>query len=188
MQRAFLTIFAGVMFVSSVAYGQSTGVQPTSTPSSVRQSGGKSLGEIARELKEKQDSQGKPAPAKVITNQDLGEGPDGRPDLRVAPRPASFDRGNGQQPGQQRTEDQRAELLRSRILEQKERVASLQARMDQISSSLHSGVQMEYNRNRSMQAERVALMQTRLDEEKRKLNAMQEAARRAGMHTQVIDP
>jgi hypothetical protein len=31
-------------------------------------------------------------------------------------------------------------------------------------------------------------MQMRLDEQKRRLDAMQEAARRAGMHTAVYDP
>jgi hypothetical protein len=65
MQRKFLKIFTVVLLTSLAAYGQS-------------------LADIARQYKEKQDAQQtsgvKP---KVITNQDLGEGPDGRPDLRV---------------------------------------------------------------------------------------------------------
>jgi hypothetical protein len=36
--------------------------------------------------------------------------------------------------------------------------------------------------------ERAAELQQQLDEQKRRLEAMQEAARRQGMHTQVYDP
>jgi hypothetical protein len=208
-------IFAVVMVMSLAAHGQSVGAQspsvqsvsaqpsagqasvgassaaqPSSTQASSGQSAaGQSLGDIARQLREKQGSQqAATTPGKVITNQDLGEGPEGRPDLRVERRAADYDRRAGLQPGQQRAGDPRAEQWKGRILEQKDRVASLQARIDQINASLHSGAQMEYNRNQSMVAERVALMQSRLDEEKRKLNAMQDAAQRAGMHTQVVDP
>ncbi len=219
MQRMDWKILAVVMVMSLAALGQSVGAQSpsvqtlsaqpssappagqssagasstaqaSSTPSpSTQPSSGQSLGEIARQLREKQNAQQAPAATgKVITNQDLGEGPEGRPDLRVERRPADYDRRAGLQSGQQRVGDPRAEQWRGRILEQKERVASLQARIDQINASLHSGAQMEYNRNQSMVAERVALMQSRLDEEKRKLNAMQDAAQRAGMHTQVVDP
>jgi hypothetical protein len=35
---------------------------------------------------------------------------------------------------------------------------------------------------------RLAQMQLQLDEQRRKLDQMQESARRAGMHTQVYDP
>jgi hypothetical protein len=170
--------------------GQASARQASSgqTPS------GQSLGDIARALREKQASsqnssnQAASAPPKVITNQDLGEGPEGRPDLRVAPRPASFDRGSGLQPGEPRMGDARAEQWRGQILEQKSRVAALQARIDQINASLQSGAQLQYNRNQAFQAERVAQMQMHLDEQKRRLYEMQEAARRAGMHTQVVDP
>jgi hypothetical protein len=36
--------------------------------------------------------------------------------------------------------------------------------------------------------ERAQQMQQQLDEQKRRLESMQEAARRQGMHTQVYDP
>lgn len=45
-----------------------------------------------------------------------------------------------------------------------------------------------YNRYQARQLERVAQMQQQLDEQKRKLDRMQEAARHAGMHTAVYDP
>ena len=195
MQLRFLRIMAVGTLMSLGAYGQSVGAQSVSVQSSSGQaSSGQSLGEIARALREKQNAsqnsspQAASAPAKVITNQDLGEGPEGRPDLRVAPRQASYDRGSGLQPGQAHMGDARAEQWRGQILEQKSRVAALQARIDQINAALHSGAQLEYNRNQAFQAERLAQMQMRLDEQKQRLYEMQEAARRAGMHTQVVDP
>lgn len=200
MQLRFLKFMAVGTLMNLAAYGQSVATQSVSAQSSSGQasvgqaSSGQSLGDIARALREKQTSsqnsspQAASAPAKVITNQDLGEGPEGRPDLRVAPRPASFDRGSRPQPGEARMGDARAEQWRGQILEQKSRVAALQARIDQLNASLHSGAQLEYNRNQAFQADRVAQLQMHLDEQKRRLYEMQEAARRAGMHTQVVDP
>jgi len=199
MQRQFLKILAVVTLANWAAYGQSLSGQASAGQvgqassrqvSSGQSSSGQSLGDIARALREKQNSSqpAASAPSKVITNQDLGEGPEGRPDLRVAPRPVSLERGSGLQPGQQRGGDARAEQWRGQILEQKNRVAALQSRIDQISVSLHSGAPLAYNRNQAFQADRLAEMQMHLDEQKRRLNEMQEAARRAGMHTQVVDP
>ena len=68
MQRTFLKFFAVILLLDVAAYGQS-------------------LADIARQYKEKQDAQqSSRVKPKVITNQDLGEGPEGRPDLRVERR------------------------------------------------------------------------------------------------------
>lgn len=190
MQRTFLRILAVALLTNLAAYGQSANGQ---TPGS-QAAGGPSLGEVARELRQKQgpeDTSG--AHPKVITNQDLGEGPQGRPDLRQAPRAANFERGSTEfdrRPGQQRMGDERAEQWRSRILEQKGRVATLQARIDQINAAMHSGAQFERpgNRYQARQMEHVAQMQMQLDEQRRRLEEMQDTARRAGMHTAVYDP
>ena len=223
MQRKFGNILAIGLWMNLAAYGQSSSGQASNVQatngqaSSVQAShgqasygtgqglqapgsrlaGGQSLGEVARQLREKQNPEETTAAhPKVITNQDLGEGPEGRPDLRQAPRVASFDRGsvefdrrNGQQP-EQRMGDQRAAEWRSRILEQKSRVTSLQERIDQINAQLHSGAQFEGpgNRYQTRQMEHVAQMQVQLDEQRRRLEEMQDAARRAGMHTTVYDP
>jgi len=45
-----------------------------------------------------------------------------------------------------------------------------------------------YNRYQARQLERVAQVRRQLDEQKRTLDEMQEAARHAGMHTAVYDP
>jgi ElaB/YqjD/DUF883 family membrane-anchored ribosome-binding protein len=83
------------------------------------------------------------------------------------------------------------EQWRQQIQERENRIASMQARIDQMNASMRSGgmsAQGPYNRYQSRQAERIAEMQMRLDEQKRKLDQMQDAARHAGMHTQVYDP
>lgn len=215
MRRTYLNIGTVVMLTSLAAYGQSATGQTAATPAANAQSAsvqtsngqassgqtstgqastgqastGQSLGDVARQMKEKQTSTATAAPSKVITNQDLGESPEGRPDLREAPR-AGLDRGYGQQPGQPRIGDQRAAQLRSMILEQETRVANLQARVDQINASMRSGAQFDgpYSRDQALQRDRAEQMKTRLDEQKRKLEAMQEVARRTGLHTQISDP
>jgi hypothetical protein len=229
MQRMFLKIFTAVLFMNLAAYGQS-------------------LADIARQYKEKQDAeQSSGVKPKVITNQDLGEGPDGHPELRVERRAQwptttasaaggpSFDRrpgemnqrtedvpfgphqgqrqglrseqmqgqgqGQRQQPWSGQRSERRSELQgpgqggedqwKQRVLEQESRVASMQARIDQLNAAAHSGgasAQGPYNRYQARQMERAAQMQQQLDEQKRRLEAMQEAARRQGMHTQVYDP
>ncbi len=224
MQRMFLRIFTVVLLLNLAAYGQS-------------------LADIARQYKEKQDAeQASGAKPKVITNQDLGESPEGHPELRVerhVERPTTtasaagspaVDHGSeemnqnpfgqrqgqrsgqrqgrrqeqfqgqglrqepwsGQRPGPQGPEAQGGgEQWRQRVLEQESRVASMQARIDQLNSATHSSgtsAQGPYNRYQARQMERAAELQQQLDEQKRRLEAMQEAARRQGMHTQVYDP
>ena len=68
MQRIFLKTSAVALLMNLTAYGQS-------------------LADVARQYKEKQDAaQTSGAKPKVITNQDLGEGPEGHPELRVERR------------------------------------------------------------------------------------------------------
>ena len=60
MHRASLKLFATMLSLGLTAYGQ------------------QSLGDIARQYREKKETdQTAATPAKVITNQDLGEGPEG---------------------------------------------------------------------------------------------------------------
>ena len=89
-------------------------------------------------------------------------------------------------------QEQRAgEQWKSQIREQENRVENLQARIDQINASIRTGgesAQGPYNRYQGRQLERLTQMQLQLDEQRRKLDQMQDAARRAGMHTAVYDP
>jgi chromosome segregation ATPase len=75
---------------------------------------------------------------------------------------------------------------KARLQEQENRIADLQARIDHVNASVHSAVgTAEYdtpaNRYQAVQSERLAMMQEMLDQQKRRLASMQDAARRAGM-------
>jgi hypothetical protein len=96
---------------------------------------------------------------------------------------------------QQRLAQQRAaEQWKNQILAQKNKMAALQARIEQLKAAMHpanSTTEYEpypYNRAQAQQLQRVAQVQQQLEEQKRKLEQMQEAARHAGMHTAVYDP
>jgi hypothetical protein len=184
MQRKFLKIAAVALLTNLAAYGQS-------------------LGEIAREYREKQNAeQASGAPPKtqpkMITNKDLPANPEGYQAPREAP-PSSGETNFGkaadrsaQRLEQQFMAEQRVgEQWKRQVVEQENRVAAIQARIDQISASIRSGGvsgQGPYNRYQALQLEHAAQLQMRLDEQKRRLDAMQDAARRAGMHTAVYDP
>ena len=177
MQRVFLTIFAIALLMSSAAYGQS-------------------LGDIARENREKQNAEdASAAQPKVITNANLPKDPDANQEPAEAQSGASASsKAADHRSAQQRLAEQRAaDQWKRQILAQKNKMATLQARIDQLNASIRSAggsVQYEgpYNRYQARQLQRVAQIQLQLDEQKMKLDQMQEAARHAGMHTAVYDP
>lgn len=178
MQRMFLKILTIALLMSSAAYGQS-------------------LGDVARENREKKAEDASAAQPKVITNKDLPKNPDANQESREAPSGASAaasSQAADQRSAQQRLAEQRAaDRWKRLILAQENRMATLQARIDQLNASIqsaHGSVQYKgpYNRYQARQLERVAQMQQQLDEQKKKLDQMQEAARHAGMHTAVYDP
>jgi hypothetical protein len=168
---------------------------------------GQSLGDIARDNREKKAESASAAQAKVITNKDLPKDaaspdqaapaaqPASDPPANENPEKIAADHHAEQRFAQQRLAEQRtAEQWKRRILAQKDRIASLQERIDHlkanrqfanVSTYPYSGA---YNRAQPRQVERIMQLQRQLDEQKRKLEQMQEAARHAGMHTAVYDP
>jgi predicted RNase H-like nuclease (RuvC/YqgF family) len=177
MQRVFLKISAIALLMNSAAYGQS-------------------LGDVARANREKQNAENtSAAQPRVITNANLPKDPDANQE------PAEAQSGTNasstaadHRSAQQRLAEQRAaDQWKRQILAQKNKMATLQARIDQLNASIRSAggsVQYEgpYNRYQARQLQRVAQIQLQLDEQKMKLDQMQEAARHAGMHTVVYDP
>jgi predicted RNase H-like nuclease (RuvC/YqgF family) len=177
MQRVFLKISAIALLMSSAAYGQS-------------------LGDIARANREKQNAENTSAvQPRVITNANLPKDPDANQE------PAEAQSGTNasstaadHRSAQQRLAEQRAaDQWKRQILAQKNKMTTLQARIDQLNASIRSAggsVQYEgpYNRHQARQLQRVAQIQLQLDEQKMKLDQMQEAARHAGLHTVVYDP
>jgi hypothetical protein len=186
MRRRFIKISAVALLTNLAAYGQS-------------------LGEIAREYREKQNAEqasgAQPkTPPKVITNKDLPANPEGYQAPREAQTSSASTETNfgkaadrsARRLEQQLLAEQRVgEQWKRQIVEQENRVAAIQARIDQIDASIRSGgvsAQGPYNRYQALQLEHAAQLQMHLDEQRRRLDAMQDAARRAGMHTAVYDP
>ena len=176
MRRIFLTIFAIALLVSSAAYGQS-------------------LGDVARENRGKKTENASAAQPKVITNAEFPKDPDANQEAAEAQSEASASsQAVDHRSAQQRLAEQRvAEQWKRQILAQKNKMATLQARIDQLNASIRSAggsVQYEgpYNRYQARKLQRVAQIQLQLDEQKMKLDQMQEAARHAGMHSAVYDP
>jgi hypothetical protein len=183
MQRTFLKILAIALLTSLTAYGQS-------------------LGDIARENRDKQaaDEASGVKPV-VITNKDLPATPampehdDSTPMTGVSGNGKAFSRPlSDQRQAQQDSAGQRiGEQWRGRIEAQQSRIANLQARIDQLNAAIHATggtVQYDqpYSRGEAMALQRVAQLQYQLEEQKRKLYAMQDAARHSGMHTSIYDP
>ena len=178
---------------------------------------GQSLGDVARENREKKVQDASTTPPKVITNQNLPKDPDAAEASPEASEAASSNddgvavehRSSSseqtlaeqrlaqraqQRSAQQRSAQQRAaEQWKRQIVAQKNKMATLQARIDQIQALIQSAngsVQYEgpTSRYQAQQLQRAAQIQQQLDEQKRILEQMQEAARHAGMHTVVYDP
>ena len=154
-----------------------------------------SLGDVARATRARQQAQEASGGGtnKVITNQDLGAATPDSPD------PASSDMtmvsgtkkpdhsADQRLSNRLQTEQRTAELWRSRLQEQENRVADLQARIDRLTAAIHRSVgTAEYdtpvNRYQAIQGERLANLQQSLEQQKRKLATMQDNARRAGMN------
>jgi hypothetical protein len=226
MQRMFLKIFAIALLTNLAAYGQSQAQpqsQPLPTPQAQPQASpqSQSLGEVARQYRQKQEAQeasGKEP--KTFTNKDLPANPEGYqapPEEQPAQRQSTAmnepfgnrssdnrdrfydnhpyaNRSFGDRPGEQRYGGQRGpEEWRQAIQEQENRMANLQARIDQLNMAIRErGGTVQYdgpvNRNQARQLERVAQMQQMLEEQRRRLDQMQDAARHAGMHTSIYDP
>jgi hypothetical protein len=167
---------------------------------------GQSLGDVARENREKKAANTSAAQPNVITNQDLPKDPE--PDQTApAAQPAivppadksseqsAADRRTEQRFAQQRLAEQRAaEQWKRQILAQKDKILTLQTRIDHLKATLqfadvstypYAG---PYNRDQARQLQRITQLQEQLDEQHRKLDRMQEAARHAGVHTAVYDP
>jgi hypothetical protein len=180
--RILLTILATLLLSNPAVYAQS-------------------LGDVARENREQKAVEASTTPPKVITNATLPKDPNASPSAgesqpQTTSPPASAD--SSRKAARQRAAEQRAaQQWKQRILAQENTIANLRLRIDRLKASIHfvdenttydyyAGV--AHNRYEARQLERLAQMQQQLDQQKKKLEDMQEAARHAGMHTAVYDP
>ena len=178
MQRASLRVFGLVLLLNLTAFGQS-------------------LGDVARENREKQSHEG-PSATKpiVITNTDLQKDLGANGESNDVP--SSEDRSPGNKtvrpgPADHSSQLRSAEKWKRQIVAQEDKIADLQARIDQLNASIRSSqgtAQFETPNSRYevRQLDRIAEITLQLNSQKRKLIEMQESARQAGMHTTVYDP
>ena len=149
---------------------------------------GQSLGDVARQTRQKEKAKGS-AKKKVITNEDIPESPDLGPSQQETAgklHPVSS-------PGTP-SDGQSADQWKSQILEQKNAVADLKAQIDKLNDSIRfveanayvNGVQ--YNQHQVKKQQQVEQMRSQLAEQQKQLEAMQEAAKKAGMGSAVYDP
>lgn len=144
-----------------------------------------SLGDVARQTRQKEKARGA-ARKKVITNEDIPESPNLTPGEQetFGPAKAVASPADGAS----------AEEWKSLILAQKSHIAKLQAQIERLSSSIRfveanayvNGV--KYNQYQARKQQQVANMETQLAEQKKKLEEMQDAAKKAGMGSAVYDP
>jgi len=147
-----------------------------------------SLGDVARQQKQKQQAKtGKPAP-KVITDDDLPSHPNDSVDSK--PAKDSHEEVTSTTSGDKKP----AAQWKAEIQAQKDNIASMQAQLDRVKASIYfveanryvNGV--EYNQQQIRKQQQAERMQKQLDEQKSRLESMQEAARRQGYGSAVYDP
>lgn len=176
--KVFPTLAVAIVLFAGTAYAQDS----------------PSLGDLARQQRQQRE-QSKTAPGKdakankVITNEEIPEhtGP--------APAPA----GGGHEhptslPTPSNGPKQSDEHWKSQILAQKNQIAALQRQVDEISESIRFAPAncvancVGWNERQREKQQRVERMQAQLQEEKRRLEEMQDAARKQGYGSSVYDP
>ena len=152
-----------------------------------------SLSDVARQQrlqKEQSDTApGKDAAApRVITNEEIPE--------HTGPEPAVVAGSeNGPMPASAGGVKQSAERWKAQILAQKAQIASLQKQMDKVNQSIHfanhecAGPRcLQWNERQREKQQQVERMQSQLDGQKKRLEEMQESARKQGYGNSVYDP
>jgi len=154
---------------------------------------GQTLGDLARQQRQQREqaaAQDKNANAsKVITNEEIPEQTD------EASTPAAKNGKPGtSMPSSSKGPKQSAEFWRSRIQAQKGQIASLQRRIDELNGSIRFStfdcganceLRNERQRNKQRQVEQI---QGQLEQQKKRLEEMQETARKQGYGSSIYDP
>jgi hypothetical protein len=151
---------------------------------------GQSLGDVAREQRQKQQAKDPKAAAKVVTNDEIPESPDASSsssdDADGAPESST--------PATSSAGKKTAEQWKAEITVRKARIAALQSHVDKLNDSVHfveanryyNGVQ--YNQYQLKKQQEAQRLQKQLDTEKKAMEDAQEAARKDGYGSAVYDP
>jgi hypothetical protein len=150
-----------------------------------------SLGEIARQQKQNSSQTNSVTPKKVITEDDLPTGETistGSSEEHVADSTKE-----GKQGASTAEKLQSAEQFKAVIQAQKHNIDALQKQVDDMKASVHfveanrysNGVQ--YNEHQIQKQKEAERLQKQLDEQKSRLQDMQEQARKAGLGSAVYE-
>lgn len=199
-----LLAVAGVATVGQTSLAQTSAqtssVQASSVQASSGQaSSGESLADIARENQEKKAAEGPTAPPRMITNADIPKNPEGYtgPPAGEDQRPMQSSGNTAREAAQQRAAERAGAQWRQQITAQTNRVAMLETRIERLKAQIRvldpnaaddysSGT--SYNGAQATQIRILKEMEANLSQQRQRLEEMQDAARRAGMHTTVYDP
>ena len=147
---------------------------------------GQSLADAARQAREKEAAKDPTAATKVITNDDLDP-------TSVSTKPAQAAKKSAPTSSKAAQDEaafeRNAEKTKAAILAQETKIKGLQAEIEKMRASIRyieTGVPANQNQLQKQQA--ADRMQERLDDENKKLAAMQEAARHAGYGNVVYEP
>jgi hypothetical protein len=146
-----------------------------------------SLGDVAREERQKQEVKKAQAAPKVITNEDLAEhsNSDDTAASSQASRESAPSRPMGSKP---------AEQWKAEIAAQRRSVDDLESQIDRLSSSIHFAPGncvrncVEWNELQIRKQDEMHHKQAELEQQKKKLEDMQEAARHEGYGNAVYEP
>jgi hypothetical protein len=150
---------------------------------------GQSLGDVAREQRQKQAEDAHHTERKVLTNEDLPE--------RVEPESSTSVSTDEHEPtpaAPASNDIHAGEQWKAKIETRRNSIASLQSQIDKLNSSIHfAGPNcvancVQYNEGQIRKQDEVERMQKQLDQQKKQLEDMQESARKAGLGSSVYEP
>lgn len=146
---------------------------------------GPSLGDVARQQRLEREKD-KHSPKKVITNDEIPS------------RPAANEENDNGESSSESTpalkREETAQHWKQVIQQAKEVIAENEKRLERFKASIHFveanryGNGVQYNQEQLRRQQEAERAQKQLEEEKRKLTDMQEAARRQGFGSAVYDP
>jgi hypothetical protein len=150
---------------------------------------GQSLGDVARQQRQKQQAKDSRATHKVVTNEEIPESPDA-----ASSDSSESERSEAPSSPAAAAGKKTAEQWKVQIQAQKARIAALQEHVGKLNDSVHfveanryyNGVQ--YNQYQLKKQQEAQRLQKQLDGEKKTLENMQESARKAGFGSAVWDP
>jgi hypothetical protein len=149
------------------------------------------LGDLARQQRQQKAAPTKDAKApKVITNEEI---PD-HSEKTSSAAGSGEERGSMPASGSSGGPKQPAAYWKSQILAEKNQVSALQRQIEELNESIRFAPAncaancVGWNERQREKQERVERMQAQLEDEKRRLDDMQESARKQGYGSSVYDP